>query len=255
MMTYPRMFFGLLVALMITSCSGQSEQQQLSLADTAQLIDKAGMSVTTEQLSDIIIKRQNNYLLFDVRPEAQYRAGQIKTAENLSGSRLLTAERIATLTSGRNIYLYSATSDQAAQLAALLRTQDIPAFYLQGGYQAWSGEIQQSAGAGSADDQARKQAVSCWFEGDYVAEAGLAVKGSQQSGGYVPPLEPVAAPAQEDALGLGLGLGLGPEDATEPAPAAEDTLGLGLGLGLGPEDAIEAEASPPSGKLRIGEGC
>lgn len=251
MMIYPRIFLGLLAVVMITSCSKQAEQQQLSLDDTARLIDKAEMSVTTEQLSDIIIKRQNNYLLFDVRPEPQYRAASIKTAENLSGSQLLSTDRRAMLTSGRSIYLYSDTSDQAAQLAALLRTQGIPAFYLQGGYQAWSGQMQPVADAGSADDQARKQAVSCWFEGDYVAEAGLAVK----SGGYVPPLEPVSAPAEGDRLGLGLGVGLGPEETSEATAADGDALGLGLGLGLGPEDASETETPSSGGKLRIGEGC
>jgi hypothetical protein len=109
------------------------------------------------------------------------------------------------------------------------------------------------AGEGTASEQAKKQAVACWFEGDYVAAAGLTVKQTTPAGGYVPPLEPVTAEAEEDSLGLGLGIGLGPEEAQEKPQ--EDSLGLGLGLGLGPEDAQESEAAPTTGKLKIGEGC
>jgi hypothetical protein len=126
----------------------------------------------------------------------------------------------------------------------------VPAHYLVGGYQAWTDEMYGAAGEGTASEQAKKQAVACWFEGDYIAEAGLAVKSG--TGGYVPPLEPASAGSQEDSLGLGLGIGLGPATSEEPK---EDSLGLGLGLGLGPEDAQESESSSGGGKLIIGEGC
>jgi len=203
----------------------------MSLSETARLIEKSEIAVTVENLSDIIIKQQNNYRLYDVRPEAEFNTGHIKSAENMSGSELLSAKRTNDLNSGRQIVLYSAQSDKAAQLAVLLRTRGVPAYYLQGGYRLWSGQMSEAPVPGSATEQARKKAVACWFEGDYVAEAGLAVKSANRSGGYVPPLEPVNA---------------------EPEPVM-DTLGLGLGLGLGPEDEAPAETS--GGTLKIGEGC
>ena len=68
---------------------------------------------------------------------------------------------------------------------------------------------------------ARQQAVSCWFEGDYVAAAGLAVKQDEvrpATGGFVPPLEP-ASPTHAEAVDP-LGLGLGTPGS---APAANGT--------------------------------
>ena len=62
----------------------------------------------------------------------------------------------------------------------------------------------------------RQQAVACYFAGDYVAAAGLAVKPQTQSAGYTPPLAPAepAASVEEVADPLGLGLGLGLDDLT-----------------------------------------
>ena len=196
------------------------------------------------------IKRQNDYVLYDVRSRGEYGLGHIKTAESISIVEVLSQESITRLLSGRNVYIYSEDSGQAAQVVTLLRSVGVPAYYLVGGYQAWTAAMQNVAADGTPLEQANTQAVACWFEGDYIAEAGLVVKPAG-GGGYVPPLEPVKGVPEEDSLGLGLGIGLGPE----PAEAEEDSLGLGLGLGLGPEDAQEPEASPRGGKLKIGEGC
>lgn len=247
--------------LLITGCSKEAEQS-LSFADAARMVDNAEIAVNVSSLSDVIIKRQGNYHLFDVRAAAEYANDHIKTAENITGSELLSDERLQTLNSGRNIYLYSSQSDKAAQLAVLLRAQGIAAYYLQGGYQAWTGMmVNVSSSSSSASAQAKQQAVACWFEGDYVANAGLVVKSGTKRGGYVPPLEPVGNEprAAEDPLGLGLGLGLGPEGQRQPAAAepqsSEDPLGLGLGIGLGPEELQKTGQPPAGGTLKIGEGC
>ena len=132
----------------------------------------------------------------------------------------------------------------------VMRTLGIPAYYLVGGYQAWKAGRQNVAAEGDPVQRAKKQTVACWFEGDYIEQAGLAVKPAK-SGGYVPPLEPVNETQEEDSLGLGLGIGLGPENKE----AEEDSLGLGLGLGLGPEDAQKSKPPSGGGQLKIGEGC
>ena len=118
----------------------------------------------------------------------------------------------------------------------VMRTLGIPAYYLVGGYQAWKAGMQNVAAEGDPVQRAKKQTVACWFEGDYIEQAGLAVKPAK-SGGYVPPREPVNKTQEEDSLGLGLGIG------------------LGLGLGLGPEDAQKSKPPSGGGKLKIGEGC
>lgn len=242
-----RTIFFLLITITVSGCEQNADTVQL--AETARLIQKSQIAVSVDSLTDAIIKRQENYRLIDLRSADQYDAGHIRTSQNMSPVELLSQEHVNKLKSGRDIYLYSETSDQAAQTAALLRTQGVPAYYLEGGHQAWSNAMHTTAGKGTASEQAMKQAVACWFEGDYVAEAGLAVR--TVAGGYVPPLEPVSASAEDDALGLGLGIGLGPEETEQK----NDSLGLGLGLGLGPEDSQNDESSSSGGKLIIGEGC
>jgi len=230
-MLHRQLILSALAVLLITACS-EDVEQQVSLTETARLIEKSEIAVSVENLSDIIIKQQNDYRLYDVRPAAEFNASHIKSAENVSGTELLSSKHIEDLSSGRKVVLYSEQSDKAAQHAVLLRTRGIPAYYLQGGYRSWSGQMSAAPSTDSASDKARKQAVACWFEGDYVAEAGLAVKSANSSGGYVPPLEPASV---------------------EPEPET-DALGLGLGLGLGPEDE-EPAAETSGGILKIGEGC
>ena len=222
-----------LAPLLITACddnSGQSQGQLLT--QTVQSIANDETAISIETLSDRIIKRQNDYTLYDLRPQAAYDKGHIKTAKTVSGTALLSEQSMQELNTGRHIYLYSESSGRAAQLTTLLRLQGIPSYYLSGGYTAWLQQMSNaSADSGkSPQELAKQQAVSCWFEGDYVPAAGLAVKTSA-GGGYVPPLEPVQAAEEEDALGLGLGLGLGPEEDLAPALRAA------------------------GGTLRIGEGC
>ena len=220
-------------SLLITACDDNTGSQNAQrLVQAAQSIDKDETAISVETLSDRIIKRQNDYLLFDVRPQAEYDMGYIKSAKSVSATELLSEESIKGLANGRNIYIYSNSSGRAAQLTALLRLQGIPAYYLNGGYTAWSRQmtnVSDDSGK-SAQELAKQQAVSCWFEGDYVASAGLAVK-SAGSGGYVPPLEPVRTAVEEDPLGLGLGLGLGSDDISPSPPKST------------------------GGTLKIGEGC
>jgi len=221
------------IPLLITACDNNTGSQQGQiLVQTASSIEKAETAISIDTLSDRIIKRQNDYQLFDVRPQADYAKGHIKTAKPVSGTELLSEQGIQNLNNGRQIYLYSGSSGRAAQLAILLRLQGIPAYYLSGGYNAWVRHMTNAPADSdkSASELAKQQAVSCWFEGDYVPAAGLAVK-TTTGGGYVPPLEPVQAAEEEDSLGLGLGLGLGPEGDLAPAPQSS------------------------GGTLKIGEGC
>ncbi len=231
-------FVVLIASLFITACNKAdvSSNQGDIMAQAAQSIAKSATAISIESMSDRIIKQQNDYLLYDIRSSENFVNGHIKNAQSVAIAELLSAEGISKLANGRDIFIYSRYSDQAAQLAVLLRTQGLPAYYLTGGYSAWSGQmvnVSSDAGVKDAQELAKQQAVACWFEGDYVAAAGLTVKTEKAGGGYVPSLEPVT-----------------------PAVIEEDSLGLGLGLGLGPEDDMMPMHSPSSaGGLNIGEGC
>jgi len=258
----------LLAILLATACTrdqATAPVASVQLAQLAQGIARGDATLDVEALSQRIIAQHDDYLLFDLRPAAAFGQGHIKTARNLSATELLAVQGRARLPAGSTLILYSHDSDAAAQTATLLRLAGHDARFLSDGYLAWQAQMVNVSGSpgtpADAAAMARRQAVACWFEGDYVASADLAVRPgaapvtATHSKGYVPPLEPLAP----DTLGLGLGLGLGPAEpaASQADPqTADDSLGLGLGLGLGPEgDASRAGGAPAKPRLLIGEGC
>jgi rhodanese-related sulfurtransferase len=242
--------------------SQSSGIDQNSLDLVARAIERQEDRVSAEALADRIISGRDDFVLVDVRPESQFEDRRIDTAVGMALPRLLSKEGRAELPPNRAVIVYSEDGSEAAQAAAILRVAGVDAYTLDGGYAAWlrytSGPSGTPATAEEARQMAKQQAVACYFQGDYVAEAGLVVKSGT---GYTPPLESAqeTASGSEDPLGLGLGLGLGPESAQEPAaqPAQPaDPLGLGLGLGVGPQGGAGPSPSAGTpGTLNIGEGC
>jgi rhodanese-related sulfurtransferase len=215
----------------------------------AQQIIRGEDHVTVEELSDRIIKARNDYLLIDLRPAAQYAKRHIDTAVHMPLSELVKPDVLDGLPEDRVVIVYSNSTTNAAQAATILRMSGIPAYSLIGGYNHWSAYMTDPVAAGIAEHDARQQAkydaVRCYLEGEYVAEAGLVVK-QPEGAGFTPPLIPVEEDqGVEDPLGLGLGLGVDTE--TE----SQDPLGLGLGLGL---DTGPGVGGARKG-LRIGKGC
>lgn len=193
----------------------------------AQQLMRGEDHMTVEELSDRIIKARDDFTLIDLRPKEQYDERHIDTAIHMPINELVRPEALAALPRDRAVIVYSNGTTNAAQAAVILRLSGIPAYSLIGGYNHWAAYMTDPAAAGIAEHDARQQAkydaVRCFLEGDYVAEAGLVAK--QPAGaGFTPPLRPV-----------------------EKDTAAEDPLGLGLGLGLGGGGA-------PAG-LKIGKGC
>jgi rhodanese-related sulfurtransferase len=252
------------------SMDAQGGLNRDSLARVAQSIARSEDHVAVKDLADLIIQETGDFILIDVRDAGAYQAGHIKTARSLPLTELLSAEAIDGLEAGRKLILYSEESANAAQAAAVLRLAGRDAYSLTGGYQQWLGYMTEPASAsagGDAHEQAKRQAVQCYFEGDYVAEAGLMVKAGE-AGGFTPPLMPVESDAGAgDPLGLGLGLEAASGQTGTPAErgaVSEDPLGLGLGLepasapvsgaGAGLGLGLDAGGGAPAG-LKIGEGC
>jgi rhodanese-related sulfurtransferase len=211
--------------------------------------------VTAEELADWLIKDQRDYELVDIRDRAEFDQGHIKGARHIGLAGLLADDALATLPTARKVVVYSNGTAHAAQAAILLRLVDREAYALLGGYNYWQAYMNDPASAGVAQmdpvQRAAYQAVACYFEGDYVAAAGLAPK--LPPAAVAAPVAPAAPPpAAADPLGLGLGLGLGSDAAragaaSAPAAApAADPLGLGLGLGLGSDEVKSVQPKPPA---------
>ena len=251
---------------------GCSEEPQSDLTGTAARLAKSIAAeqdhVSVAELSDWVIKDQRDYELVDIRDIADYDAGHIQDAQHIPLAALMSDEALAALPRGRKIVVYSNGTAHAAQAALLLRLVDRDAYALLGGFNYWQAYLKDPDSAGVAQmdpvQRAEYQAVSCFFEGDYLADAGLLPKGAGA------PVQVDKAP-QVDADPLGLGLGLGSEEVqemglqgeSEPSPeaSAADPLGLGLGLGLGGEaaESLRKEAAPkpkaPAGRLLIKAEC
>jgi rhodanese-related sulfurtransferase len=227
--------------------------------------------VDVSDLAQRIVGDRRDFVLVDLRPAADFAAEHIPGARNLALTEILQPEVARATAGGRTLILYGADTTEAAQGAALLRVVGIDAQALRGGFDHWlrftldpGSEL---PGVPPVLSRAERQAIACYFQGDYIPTAGIPIQPAPTA--YTPPVAPVAAPAAaappSDPLGLGLGLGVGTVAPVAPAtaPAAADPLGLGLGLGVGtvappaaPAEAPEP-ATPPARRpgLRVGQGC
>jgi rhodanese-related sulfurtransferase len=220
---------GLLGLLAAGGCSpapsGETVDQHV-LDQAARAIVRAEDRIAAPALADLIIHDRSSAEVIDLRPKADFDSAHIEGARHAELTSLLSADGRSGLAGMAMPVLVSDDGSQAAQAAALLRIAGIKARALDGGYAAWRRLMEgEDAGipvdAAAARAEAKRHAVACWFEGDYVAAAGLTVKQDAAvppTGGYVPPLEP-AAPAADDPLGLGLGLGIPGTGQTPDQPA------------------------------------
>ena len=240
-------------ALLLAGCMQDPHVDKLGTAAAlAQTIAAEQDHVTVPELSDWIIKDQRDYELVDIRDQADFEDNHIEGARHIPLAALMSDAALVAMPVGRKVVVYSNGTAHAAQAALLLRLVDRDAYALLGGFNYWQAYLKDAQSAGVAEmdpvKRAQYQAISCFFEGDYVADAGLlpkaAVAGAQ-------PREAVAEAS--DPLGLGLGLGseevraMGLEERPAQPPAAnDDPLGLGLGLGLGGEAAKELQKEGPA---------
>jgi rhodanese-related sulfurtransferase len=249
----------LLSTLFISGCEDSSPTVDNSVAAALARRIAAGQDhITASELADRLIRDQRDFELIDIRNEQDFEAGHIESARHIPLSSLLSTDSLESLPVGRTVVVYSNGSAHAAQAALLLQLQGREALALLGGYNYWQAYLHDPEKAGIAEmdptERARYQAVSCYFAGEYIADAGLLPEGATRSS------EPAQVAGQE-ADPLGLGLGLGTEEVrtmdlkeTEPAPAEPDPLGLGLGLGLGEdtgESASEPAPTPSGGTQRL----
>lgn len=247
----------MLTTLLLYGCSaGTSSNNSSIAASLAQRIASGEDHITAAELADRLIKDQRDFELIDIRNEEDFSSGHIRGARHITLARLIAADSLASLPAGRTVVLYSNGSAHAAQAALLLHLTGRNALALLGGYNYWQTYLHDPEKAGIAEmdaaERQRYQAVSCYFAGNYVADAGLPPAGTMQAEAPAPVTE-----QETDPLGLGLGLGstqvqeMDLQDST-PAPAEADPLGLGLGLGLGEEaDKSDSESTaPPQGNTQ-----
>ena len=247
----------ILATLLLYGCSDSTPPVNGSVAAALAQRIAAGLDhITAAELAERLIKDQRDFELIDIRDEQDFAVGHIEGARHIPLAGLLSAASLESLPAARTVVVYSNGSAHAAQAALLLQLRGRDALALLGGYNYWQAWLHDPEKAGFAEmdpaERARYQAVSCYFAGEYIADAGLLPEGTAQ-------VEAPAPAAELEADPLGLGLGLGNEQVqkmdlldTTPAPAEADPLGLGLGLGLGEEadKPVSEPVAPPQGETQ-----
>jgi len=137
--------------------------------------------VTPDELADWIVAGRQDYRLIDLRPEADYAAYSIPTAERLSITELADAG----LPRNEKILLYSAEGIHSAQAWFLLKAKDYPAVYiLLGGLKQWHEQVIYPVDPGPAAAPA-----------DRIAFAKAAERARHFGGGPLAAAAPGAPPA------------------------------------------------------------
>ena len=228
----------ILAMLILNGCSdGTSPDSNIVAASMAQRIAAEEDHITVVELADRLMKDRPNFELIDIRDERDFYSGHIQGARHIPLARLIDQDSLVSLPPGRSIVVYSNGTAHAAQAALLLHLTGRDALALLGGYNYWQAYLHDPEKAGIAEmdpaERKRYQAVSCYFAGNNVADAGL------QPGGQI-----MLAEQQADSLGLGLGLGseqVQEMDLQNANTDAEEADPLGLGLGLGSEQVQEMD--------------
>lgn len=113
--------------------------------------------VTPDELADWIVAGRQDYRLVDLRPEADYAAYHIPSAERLSITGLPEAE----LPRNEKILLYSAEGIHSAQAWFLLKAKQYPAVYiLLGGLKQWNEQVIYPVDPGAAAAPAERIAFA-----------------------------------------------------------------------------------------------
>ncbi|MEJ2435414.1 MAG: rhodanese-like domain-containing protein, partial [Pseudolabrys sp.] len=100
----------------------------------SQAISRNENSIAPPALNALIVKDRHDYTLVDVRAPVDYQTGHIKGARNVPLPKLFSGDEIDKLRRAPKVVLYSATGEQAAQAAVLLRMADVKAVALAGGF-------------------------------------------------------------------------------------------------------------------------
>ncbi len=161
--------------LLLAACGGAGESRT-PLVDVAQSAARQTDRVDVETLATWLIEERQDFVLFDVRSEADYEKGHIDEAQNVTIARLLADETLATLPRDRKIVVYSNGSENGAKAATLLRVAGYDAHVVTGGYNAWHArilnpDIPSEELDGESLRVSRQRAFACYFVGDREGSA------------------------------------------------------------------------------------
>lgn len=177
------------MALLLAACGGDGQgDAEVALLDVAQAVTRGSDRVNPEELAAWLVEKRADFMLIDVRPSADYEAGAIAEAINLSTAELLGKATLASLPRDRKLVVYSNGSEQSAKATTLLRVAGFDARVLSGGFNAWHNrilnpDISAEEVSGESLQISEQRALACYFVGD--GGAGSATRPEVE---FVPPV-------------------------------------------------------------------
>jgi rhodanese-related sulfurtransferase len=157
--------------------AAEEPTQAVSYQELARAIIHRQDQVDVEALADWIIQGRADFLLIDIRPQADFDAGHIQSAQSMPLSYLVENQTLKHLPRDRKLVLYSNGNRKAAQAVVMLRLAGLDAYALLGGYQFWNDRVlHPELAADAGDDEIlrfrKRQAVACYFAGNYKGGTG-----------------------------------------------------------------------------------
>ena len=230
------------------------------IALVGRMIVRGEDSIAIPALAQRMVEDRRDFVLVDLRSPGSFLNEHIPGARNVPLTEVLRLERAQVLAGGRTLILYSQQTTEAAQVAILLRAAGVDAVALRGGFSGWQRFIADPDSASEAVapvlTRAERQALACFFQGDYMPTAGIPIASVRTA--YTPPLSPVAVAPVVTAPEIAVGTPAAPDPAVAAgtvSAAAQDPLGLGQHLGLGILPPVPASHPDPLGLgLHLGLG-
>lgn len=131
----------ILSALLAFSPAGTRTATKLSPMEIATIVTSKSDHVEAEQVADLLINREPDLLLVDIRTGQEYNQYHIPGAINIPMTQLFEESSLELLDPEQTIVLYSNGGTHAAQAWVMLQQYGIQSYVLLGGLNYWSEAI------------------------------------------------------------------------------------------------------------------
>jgi sulfur-carrier protein adenylyltransferase/sulfurtransferase len=180
----------LLAGVGLVILPGKLKTKELDPEQLLLAVDDPGRFVSTDLITDRIIKKDPGLVMIDVRPAGQFKVFALAGAINIPFDSLPGAAALAVLNEeGKDKVFYSnddVLADQAWLLCKRQKIRDI--FVLKGGLNNWFATIMQDNPPGPADDSRAhdlysfRKAARQYFMGENAPMSSSDQKGSSEKG-------------------------------------------------------------------------
>lgn len=164
--------------------------------------------VSAADLADWIIQGRSDLLIVDIRSEADFEKGSIKSSLNIPLAKLLERSTIDTeLPESKTVVLYSNGDSHSHQAWLILKAAGVNAYVLQGGFNRWT-EVVLNPGspADSSDDEVLKYEAAKSVAGAFGSTGSvLESKGNVKSNNasIIPPVKSGTPPKKKKLASCG----------------------------------------------------